>query len=48
LKAERVFDSLYPTGEKAKRDIIDYIEMFYNSKRSIRILAISAQTILKK
>ncbi|MCP3921647.1 MAG: IS3 family transposase [Desulfobacterales bacterium] len=33
LKTERVYDSTYSTREKAKRDIVDYIEMFYNSKR---------------
>ena len=33
LKTERVFDSAYSTREEARRDIVDYIEMFYNSKR---------------
>ena len=33
LKIERVFDSVYRTREEARADIIDYIEMFYNSKR---------------
>jgi len=33
LKKERVFDSIYSTREEARRDIVDYIEMFYNSKR---------------
>jgi transposase InsO family protein len=33
LKIERIFDSIYQTREEAKRDIVDYIEMFYNSKR---------------
>ncbi len=33
LKTERVFDSMYSTREEARRDIVDYIEMFYNSKR---------------
>lgn len=33
LKTERVFDSTYATREEARRDIVDYIEMFYNSKR---------------
>jgi putative transposase len=27
------YDSIYQTREEAKRDIVDYIEMFYNSKR---------------
>jgi putative transposase len=33
LKTERVFDCSYLTREQARRDIVDYIEMFYNSKR---------------
>ena len=33
LKVESVFDSICQTREEAKRDIVDYIEMFYNSKR---------------
>ena len=33
LKTERLFDSIYRTREEARRDIIDYIEMFYNSNR---------------
>ena len=33
LKTERVFDSRYETREQARRDIVGYIEMFYNSKR---------------
>ena len=33
LKTERVFSSAYKTREEARRDIVDYIEMFYNSKR---------------
>ena len=33
LKTERVFSSNYTTREEARRDIIDYIEMFYNSNR---------------
>ena len=33
LKTERVFFSNYTTREKARRDIVDYIEMFYNSNR---------------
>ncbi|MBA3028481.1 MAG: IS3 family transposase, partial [Desulfobacteraceae bacterium] len=33
LKTERVFFSNYMTREAAKRDIVDYIEMFYNSNR---------------
>ncbi len=33
LKTERVYDSRYSTREEAKSDVIDYIEMFYNSNR---------------
>ena len=33
LKPERVFDCNYFTREEAKRDVVDYIEMFYNSSR---------------
>jgi transposase InsO family protein len=33
LKIERIFDSVYSTRKEARGDIIDYIEMFYNSNR---------------
>lgn len=33
LKTERVFFLNYKTRDEARRDIVDYIEMFYNSKR---------------
>ena len=33
LKTERVFFNNYQTREEAKKDIFDYIEIFYNSKR---------------
>ena len=33
LKTERVFFSNYRTRDDAKKDIVDYIEMFYNSRR---------------
>lgn len=33
LKTERVSWRSYQTREEAKRDIVDYLEMFYNSKR---------------
>jgi putative transposase len=33
LKTERVYDYLYSIREAARRDIIDYIEMFYNRRR---------------
>jgi putative transposase len=33
LKTERVNEKSYQTREEARRDVVDYIEMFYNSKR---------------
>lgn len=33
LKTERTNRQIYPTREIARRDVIDYIEMFYNSQR---------------
>ncbi len=33
LKTERIFFVNYKTRENARRDIVDYIEMFYNSQR---------------
>jgi transposase InsO family protein len=33
LKTERVFFSNYATRDEARKDIVDYIEMFYNSRR---------------
>ena len=33
LKTERNADILYHTMDEAIRDLIDYIEMFYNSQR---------------
>lgn len=33
FKTERVFDAGYRSRDDARRDIIDYIEMFYNSNR---------------
>ena len=33
LKTERVSWRSYRTREEAKRDIVDYLEMFYNSNR---------------
>jgi len=33
LKTERVFTGNYQTRKEARRDIFDYIEIFYNSKR---------------
>ena len=33
LKTERVFFEDYKTREESRRDIVDYIEMFYNSNR---------------
>jgi len=33
LKTERVYFTNYKTREEGRRDVVDYIEMFYNSKR---------------
>lgn len=33
LKAEWIADTIYYTRDEARRDVIDYIEMFYNSHR---------------
>ncbi|MBW6521604.1 MAG: integrase core domain-containing protein, partial [Desulfoarculaceae bacterium] len=33
LQTERVFSSSYMTSDAARKDIVDYIEMFYNSRR---------------
>jgi len=33
LKIERVFLADYRTRDEARRDIVDYIEIFYNSRR---------------
>ena len=33
LKTERIFLSNYKTREEAKRSIVEYVEMFYNSRR---------------
>lgn len=33
LKAEWLGDAPYDTRDQAKRDVVAYIEMFYNSKR---------------
>ncbi len=33
LKKERVHSTLYKTREQAKVNIIDYVEMYYNSFR---------------
>lgn len=33
LKKERIFHKTYQTREEARKDIVSYIEMFYNSKR---------------
>lgn len=34
LKSERIHFTRYQTPEKAKKEIVDYIEMFYNSRRA--------------
>jgi putative transposase len=33
LKRERIKKNIYGTREEARSDILDYIEIFYNSKR---------------
>ena len=33
LKTERVFSANYKSRDEAGKDIVDYIEMFYNSRR---------------
>ena len=33
LKRERIKRHIYPTRDDARMDVVDYIEMFYNSKR---------------
>lgn len=33
LKTERVFFTNYKSRNEARKDIVDYIEMFYNNKR---------------
>jgi putative transposase len=33
LKPERIFSPAYKNIEEARGDIVDYIEMFYNSRR---------------
>jgi putative transposase len=33
LKTERVYGSQYQTREETRREVVDYIEMFYNSRR---------------
>jgi len=38
LKTERIFFANYKTREEARRDVVDYIEMFYNPKRRLSYL----------
>lgn len=33
LKRERIKRKIYPSRDAARSDIIDYIEMFYNTRR---------------
>lgn len=33
LKRERIRNKIYKTREEARKDIFNYIEMFYNTKR---------------
>jgi len=38
LKTEQVLSMDYRTREEARREIVDYIELFYNSKRRYSFL----------
>lgn len=33
LKTERLFFTNYKTRDEARKDLVDYIEMFYNNRR---------------
>jgi putative transposase len=33
LKRERIKRQLYSTRDDARRDVVDYVEMFYNTRR---------------
>jgi putative transposase len=33
LKIERVYRTVYPTRKKAREDVANYIELFYNRRR---------------
>ena len=48
LKVERVFGSIYKSRQDARRNIFDYIEMFYNSKRRHSYLGYLSQKSLRK
>ena len=43
LKRERIRRNIYPTRDKARNDIFDYIELFYNVRRRIVLLASNLQ-----
>ncbi len=47
LKRECTDDRLYATREEAKQDVIDYIEMFYNSRRKHSYLGYSSPSEFK-
>ena len=42
LKRERTGDMLYTTREQARQDVVDYMEMFYNSQRKHSYLGYSS------
>ena len=42
LKREGTDDQLYASREEAKQDVIDHIEMFYNSRRKHSYLGYSS------
>ena len=48
LKTEQVFDTVYKTREEARRDIVDYIEMFTTTRCVTRTLVISVLASSRK
>ena len=47
LKTECLLNWRNMTAEEVKHDIVDYIEMFYNSERLHSLTGISVQMIMK-
>jgi putative transposase len=48
LKTEEVGDQVYATREMARRAVIDYIEMFYNSRRLHSFLGLVSPSDFEK
>jgi putative transposase len=48
LKTELIGDQVYTTREEARRVVIDYIEMFYNSRRLHSFLGYASLNDLEK